>query len=74
MRIKNRHFLPDGSGHVTLIPEYEEDLFFLYNLIVTGDVLKCKSHRKVQKTTETSVRSERRLVMIQMLVTKIEYF
>ena len=46
MRIKSKYFGSD-IAHFTVIPEYEEDFWYLYNLIAVGDVVKCKSYRKI---------------------------
>lgn len=48
MRLKKKQIV-NNSGKVTLIPEVEEDFWYLYNLILTGDVVKCSSYRKVTK-------------------------
>ena len=43
----------DGSGTVGLKPETPEDLWHAYNLLQTGDLVRCTTIRKVMKETST---------------------
>lgn len=46
-------YIDRGSGHVTLVPEYPEDMWHLYNLIREGDNVQSTTIRKVQTESAT---------------------
>lgn len=48
MKIKHRSFTKDGSGSIKVIPETEEDLWHIFNLVREGDRLFASTTRKVQ--------------------------
>ncbi|KAG6831144.1 hypothetical protein H0H92_012569 [Tricholoma furcatifolium] len=47
MKLVNRHIDKHGAGHVTLRPEDDEDMWHLYNLIQTGDLVRAPTIRQV---------------------------
>lgn len=60
MKIISRHIERDGSGSVTLIPEEDEDMYHLYNLIEAGDHVRASAVRRVQSESSTgSIESKR---------------
>jgi hypothetical protein len=48
MQIKHRAFQKGGSGDIKLVPEHDEDVWHLYNLIMAGDEVRASTSRKVQ--------------------------
>jgi protein pelota len=51
MQIKHRAFQKGGSGSIKLIPEDDEDIWHLYNLIMAGDEVRASTSRKIQACT-----------------------
>ena len=45
MRLLAKNIEPDGSGSVTLMPEHEDDLWPVYNLMCEGDALTAGTMR-----------------------------
>lgn len=74
MRILKRDFPINGSGFVYLIPDDDEDLFYIYNLIIEGDAIRAKTFRKVTHESKTgSVTQERKLLSLTLKVVSIDY-
>lgn len=74
MRILKRDFPIGGSGFIYLIPDDDEDLFYIYNLIIEGDAIRAKTFRKVVHETKTgSVSQERKLLSLTLKVVSIDY-
>ena len=42
-----------GEGFIYLIPEDEEDLFYLYTILLEGDGIRSKTNRKIKMETKT---------------------
>jgi protein pelota len=65
----------DGSGFVSLLPNTPEDLWHTYNLLQTGDRIRCTTLRKVNKESSTgSVTSSKVRMNLTIEVTKVEFF
>ncbi|KAF7355426.1 Protein DOM34-like protein [Mycena sanguinolenta] len=74
MKLVNRHFDKHGTGHVTLRPEDDEDMWHLYNLIQDGDSVRAPAIRRVQKISPTgSVDSQRVRLNLTLKVTRVEF-
>jgi protein pelota len=55
MKILRKFFDKKMKGYYTLQPESDEDLWFLYNIVKSGDAIKLKIKRKIQETTMTGL-------------------
>ncbi len=65
----------DGSGFVSFLPNTPEDLWHTYNLLQTGDRIRCTTLRKVSKESSTgSVTSSKVRMNLTIEVTKVEFF
>ncbi|KAJ7507942.1 eRF1 domain 1-domain-containing protein [Mycena galericulata] len=74
MRLVNRHIDKHGTGHVTLRPEDDEDMWHLYNLIQEGDSIRAPAIRRVQKVSSTgSVDSQRVRLNLTLKVSRVEF-
>ncbi|KAK0537270.1 Translation factor pelota [Tilletia horrida] len=74
MKITSRHIERDGSGRVTLIPEEDEDMYHLYNLIEPGDLVRAAAVRRVQSESNTgSIESHRVKLTLTIEVTKTAF-
>eukprot|EP01006_Ploeotia_vitrea_P061001 TRINITY_DN77030_c0_g1_i1.p1 TRINITY_DN77030_c0_g1~~TRINITY_DN77030_c0_g1_i1.p1 ORF type:complete len:426 (+),score=54.79 TRINITY_DN77030_c0_g1_i1:62-1339(+) len=63
-----------GMGCVALMPEDEEDIWHLYNLIMIGDNVKCKTLRKVQHESSSGLSSASKIqITVKLRVEKIDY-
>ncbi|KAI6134958.1 eRF1 domain 1-domain-containing protein [Pisolithus croceorrhizus] len=64
----------NGSGHVTLRPEDDEDIWHLYNLIQQDDLVKAPAIRRVQNVSATgSTESHRVKLNLKIQVSRVEY-
>uniref|UniRef100_A0A7S1Z461 Protein pelota homolog n=1 Tax=Trieres chinensis TaxID=1514140 RepID=A0A7S1Z461_TRICV len=64
----------DGSGTVQLRPETPEDLWHSYNLLRTGDLVRCTTLRKVMKESSTgSTKSNTVRTNLTVEVTKVDF-
>ncbi|KAI6105809.1 eRF1 domain 1-domain-containing protein [Pisolithus sp. B1] len=64
----------NGSGHVTLRPEDDEDIWHLYNLIQQDDLVKAPAVRRVQNVSATgSTESHRVKLNLKIQVSRVEY-
>ncbi|KAJ7638960.1 eRF1 domain 1-domain-containing protein [Roridomyces roridus] len=74
MKLVNRHIDKHGTGHVTLRPEDDEDMWHLYNLIQEGDSVRAPALRRVQKVSSTgSVDSQRVRLNLTLQVSRVEF-
>ncbi|KAG6336698.1 hypothetical protein ID866_2405 [Astraeus odoratus] len=63
-----------GTGHVTLRPEDDEDIWHLYNLIQKEDLVRAPAIRRVQNVSATgSTESHRVRLTLTLQVAKVEY-
>lgn len=59
---------------VTLVPDNQEDMWHIYNLIAVGDSVRASTYRKVQNETATgSSSSSRVLTTLTICVETIDY-
>lgn len=64
------------AGTVGLLPNDSEDLWYLYNLIVTGDILTLKSFRKIKlaaKNEYGTTKIQRKEIRMQVKVMKVDF-
>ena len=74
MRILKRDTPIGFNGFLHVIPDDEEDLFYIYNLIVVGDAIKAKSFRKVVSVSKTgSTTAQKKLLNLTLRVVSISY-
>ncbi|KAI0952137.1 hypothetical protein AcV7_008036 [Taiwanofungus camphoratus] len=74
MKLVGKHIDKDGSGHVTLRPEDDEDMWHLYNLIQEGDHVRAPAIRRVQNVSSTgSTESHRVRLNLTLAVTRVTW-
>lgn len=74
MKIVSRHIERNGSGSVTLIPDEDEDMYHLYNLIEVHDQVRAPAVRRVQSESSTgSIESHRVRVTLTIEVSKTTF-
>eukprot|EP01017_Pseudomicrothorax_dubius_P010032 TRINITY_DN1352_c0_g5_i1.p1 TRINITY_DN1352_c0_g5~~TRINITY_DN1352_c0_g5_i1.p1 ORF type:complete len:445 (+),score=135.42 TRINITY_DN1352_c0_g5_i1:32-1366(+) len=74
MRILRRVIDRTGQGYVKLIPEMEEDLWFLYSVLEKGDAVRAKTTRKIVTESNTGfVQTQRRVFTMKLAVQGITY-
>ncbi|PWN29828.1 hypothetical protein BDZ90DRAFT_230666 [Jaminaea rosea] len=74
MKITSRHIERDGSGRVTMVPEEDEDMYHLLNLIEEGDHVRAQAVRRVQSESSTgSMESHRVRLNLTLQVTKVNF-
>ncbi|TFK55988.1 pelota [Heliocybe sulcata] len=74
MKLVGKYINKDGSGHVSLRPEDDEDMWHLYNLIQEGDKVRATAIRRVQNVSSTgSTDSHRVRTNLTLEVTRVEF-
>ncbi|KAI0736173.1 pelota [Fomitopsis betulina] len=74
MKLVGKHIDKDGSGHVTLRPEDNEDMWHLYNLIAPGDRVRAPAIRRVQNVSATgSTESHRVRLNLTLAVSRVAW-
>ena len=74
MRLVRQSIERDGSGSVTLHPEEPEDMWFTYNLIREGDLLRASALRRVTTESATGSTSSTRVHMnLAISVTGLDF-
>jgi protein pelota len=74
MRILKKIIQLGGEGFLHIIPEHEEDLFYVYNLLMVGDAVRAKTSRKVIRETKTgTVQTEKKLINLTLTVCSVNY-
>lgn len=72
--LKKQILAKNGSGYVSLLPNTPEDLWHTYNLLQTGDRVRCTTLRKVSKESATgSVTSVKKRMNLTIELTKLEF-
>lgn len=72
--LKKQISAKDGSGMVLLRPDTPEDLWHAYNLLQTGDRVRCTTVRKVVKESATgSVSSNKKRLMLTVALQKVDF-
>ena len=74
MKVLGKHIERDGSGRVSIIPEEDEDMYHLLNLIEEGDHVRAPAVRRVQNESSTgSMESHRVRTNLTIQVTKVNF-
>jgi len=74
MKLLARGFEKDGKGFVKLLPQEDEDMWHVYNLMAVGDYVTTGSTRKIQKETSTGSTSAKKLkITLKLKITKIDF-
>ena len=74
MRLVKQAIERDGSGTITLHPEEPEDMWFTYNLIREGDLLRASALRRVTTESATGSTSSTRVHMnLVISVTALDF-
>ncbi|RLV90111.1 Protein dom34 [Spathaspora sp. JA1] len=78
MQVKNKVKLKDKDVAVTMVPEDSEDLWYLYNLLKTGDIVQVLTHRNVKKGNPNQLQKgnskmEKVLLKLKLLIEDIDY-
>ncbi|KAL9125955.1 MAG: hypothetical protein Q9217_004915 [Psora testacea] len=74
MRLIKNSIERDGSGSITLHPEEPEDMWFTYNLIREGDLLRASALRRVTTESATGSTSSTRVHMnLAISVTALDF-
>ena len=74
MKILRKHLDKKYKGYYTLQPENDEDLWFLFNIIKTGDYIKLKIKRKIQETTMTGLtKTNKKHIWAKLEVLEIDF-
>jgi len=74
MKLLGKELERDSSGSLTLIPEEEEDMWHVYNLVTVGDEVRASTIRKVTSESATgSTTSNRVRTTLTIEVTDVEY-
>jgi hypothetical protein len=76
MKILKRSFEKDGGGTVTLLPDEDEDMWHVFNLVSgdAGDRIKAPTVRKVQhETASGGTDSQRVRVTLEVVVEHVDF-
>ncbi|KAH9938222.1 eRF1 domain 1-domain-containing protein [Fomitopsis serialis] len=74
MKLVGKYIDRDRSGHVTLRPEDDEDMWHLYNIISEGDRVRAPAIRRVQNVSATgSTESHRVRLSLTLAVTRVAW-
>ncbi|KAK8475802.1 hypothetical protein V6N13_051222 [Hibiscus sabdariffa] len=73
MKVVRRDLVPNGPGSVKMIPVDSDDLWFVYNLIATGDRVMARTVRKVLRETSGGRDAERVTLKLEIKVEAIDY-
>lgn len=72
--IKKRISAKDGGGMILLRPDTPEDLWYAYNLLQDGDLVRCTTHRKVVRESSTgSVKSNKKRMMLTVALKQVDF-
>ncbi len=75
MKILKRRIDKAGNGLIVVVPEQEEDLWHLYNLVQRGDSIKTGTFRKIKTESKTgSVSTKRMFMVIKLQILQINYY
>lgn len=75
MRILKKYVHANKPGYVVLIPNDEEDLWHIYNLILKGDKVRTSTSRKISISSKSGHKNSylKKLTMT-LKIEKISYF
>lgn len=72
--LKKQILAKNRSGYISLLPNTAEDLWHTYNLLQTGDRVRCTTLRKVSKESSTgSVTTTKKRMNLTIELTKLEF-
>jgi len=75
MKVLKRRIDKSGNGLIVVVPEEEEDLWHLYNLVQRGDSIKTGTFRKIKTESKTgSVTTKRMFMVIKLQILQINYY
>ncbi|KAL1405435.1 Translation factor pelota [Vanrija albida] len=74
MKLVSKHIEKDGSGLVVLLPEDEEDMWHVYNLISEGDEVQAKTDRKVHTQSSTGTTTSFRVTLNLTIIVRKTMF
>ncbi|GLU02939.1 hypothetical protein SLE2022_201690 [Rubroshorea leprosula] len=73
MKVVRRDLIPNGPGSVKMIPVDSDDLWFVYNLITSGDSVMARTVRKVVRETSGGRDAERVALKLEIKVEAVDY-
>ena len=76
MKILKKSFEKDGGGTVSLLPDEDEDMWHVFNLVAAdeGDRVKASTVRKVAKETASGgSESQRMRVTLEVVIEDVDY-
>jgi stalled ribosome rescue protein Dom34 len=74
MKILKRFIDKKYKGYITFIPEEDEDLWFLYNIIKSQDVVRLKINRKIQQESATGfVKTQKKFILAKLEVLEVDF-
>ncbi|KAF8914014.1 eRF1 domain 1-domain-containing protein [Gymnopilus junonius] len=74
MKLISKNIDKHGTGHITLRPEDDEDMWHLYNLIQNGDLVRAPAIRRVQNVSSTgSTESHRVRLNLTLQVKRVDF-
>jgi protein pelota len=74
MKILRKMVDKNRKGFITLKPESEEDLWYLYNIIKIGDYIKLKIKRKIQEQTLTGLtKTNKRYILAKLEILMVDF-
>jgi len=71
--VKNAVAERNGSGYIKFVAQESEDMYHLYNIINTGDVIEGSTVRNVVKETATGSVKNRMHLKVKLSVEKVEF-
>ncbi|WOO85577.1 Protein dom34 [Vanrija pseudolonga] len=74
MKLISKNIEKDGSGSVVLLPEDEEDMWHVYNLISEGDEVQAKTDRKVHTQSSTGTTTSFRVQLNLTIIVRKTMF
>ncbi|CAN4118875.1 unnamed protein product [Withania somnifera] len=75
MKLLDQKLIPNQPGTITIIPENPNDLWFLFNFIVNGDVISALTTRKIQNPSNSANKKSNSRVKLELeiRITSLEY-
>ncbi|CAB4069965.1 PELO [Lepeophtheirus salmonis] len=74
MKLVDKLFEKGSGGSLTLVPEEQEDMWHIYNLVSSGDVVKSVTFRKVTTESATGSTSSNRIRTVLSLCVEDIHF
>eukprot|EP00835_Amoeboradix_gromovi_P004011 NODE_290_length_11632_cov_0.441256.p5 type:complete len:378 gc:universal NODE_290_length_11632_cov_0.441256:9111-10244(+) len=74
MRLLSKRISKHSDGAMHLIPEDAEDIWVIYNVVVSGDRIRSTTFRKIQNESSTgSIKSEKKRITLSVTVQETTY-